>query len=91
MENFSRKRSPVRQTQGNKTPPNFSKDEVIQKMMLKKKLKSHISKYNLSSKAPTNDNMCPRHNKLIEVYCITCLEKICTNCALFDNHKVKIS
>ena len=31
--------------------------------------------------------MCPLHNKPIEIICITCKERICSNCALFGNHK----
>lgn len=82
MENFNKKRSPVRQTR-----TDISKEELIQKMMLKKKLKSQISKY--SSKVKMKEGYCPQHKKPNEVYCLKCLEKICTNCALFGSHKVK--
>lgn len=31
--------------------------------------------------------MCPIHMKPIEIICIDCKERICSNCALFGNHK----
>jgi hypothetical protein len=31
--------------------------------------------------------MCPMHHKIIEIICIDCKERICSNCALFGNHK----
>lgn len=35
---------------------------------------------------PAQD-MCQIHNKPIEIICIDCKERICSNCALFGNHK----
>ena len=31
--------------------------------------------------------MCPEHNRKIEIICITCQTRICSNCALFGAHK----
>ena len=31
--------------------------------------------------------MCPMHQRKIEIICIDCKERICSNCALFGNHK----
>ena len=36
--------------------------------------------------APTH-NLCKQHGKPLDVICITCKERICSNCALFGNHK----
>ena len=67
-----------------------SKDMVLQKIKLKHKLKSklakNINKLNSPIKA-VRPGMCPIHGKPLEIYCLTCLEKICTNCALFGDHK----
>jgi len=32
-------------------------------------------------------DLCQMHNKPIEIICIDCKERICSNCALFGNHK----
>ena len=32
-------------------------------------------------------DMCPMHQRKIEIICIDCKERICSNCALFGNHK----
>lgn len=32
-------------------------------------------------------DMCPIHQRKIEIICIDCKERICSNCALFGNHK----
>ena len=32
-------------------------------------------------------SMCPKHKKVIEIVCIDCKERICSNCALFGNHR----
>ena len=31
--------------------------------------------------------MCPKHKKVVDIVCIDCKERICSNCALFGNHK----
>lgn len=85
MENFNKKRSPVRQPR-----TDITKEEMMHKMMMKKKLKEQISRYKHVEEKP-KEGYCPHHNKPNDVYCLTCLEKICTNCALFGSHKVKQS
>ena len=43
-----------------------------------------------SSTPPTIGNaqsLCPKHKKIIEIVCIDCKERICSNCALFGNHR----
>ena len=32
-------------------------------------------------------DLCPLHKRKIEIICIDCKERICSNCALFGNHK----
>ena len=31
--------------------------------------------------------MCPTHKRKLEIICIDCQERICSNCALFGQHK----
>jgi len=31
--------------------------------------------------------LCPLHKRKIEIICIDCKERICSNCALFGTHK----
>ena len=33
------------------------------------------------------DDICPIHKKKLEIVCITCMERICSKCALFGDHK----
>ena len=33
-------------------------------------------------------DMCPKHKRKIEIICIDCKERICSNCALFDDHRL---
>mmetsp|Transcript_13628 Transcript_13628/g.21334 ORF Transcript_13628/g.21334 Transcript_13628/m.21334 type:complete len:85 (-) Transcript_13628:1528-1782(-) len=37
--------------------------------------------------AVTGEDACPVHRRKLEIICITCKERICSNCALFGNHK----
>ena len=39
---------------------------------------------------PTQRKYCMQHNKPLEVFCITkgCHKRVCTNCALFGDHKM---
>jgi hypothetical protein len=31
--------------------------------------------------------LCPKHKRKIEIICIDCKERICSQCALFDDHR----
>lgn len=35
----------------------------------------------------SNEDLCPQHQRKIEIICIDCKERICSNCALFGNHR----
>lgn len=35
----------------------------------------------------STDDLCPMHQRKIEIICIDCKERICSNCALFGNHR----
>jgi hypothetical protein len=37
--------------------------------------------------APEGD-LCMKHKRRIEIICIDCKERICSNCALFDDHRL---
>lgn len=39
------------------------------------------------SLAPEGD-LCMKHKRKIEIICIDCKERICSNCALFDDHRL---
>lgn len=32
--------------------------------------------------------LCIKHKRKIEIICIDCKERICSNCALFDDHRL---
>ena len=40
-----------------------------------------------TSQADQGVDLCPIHKRKIEIICIDCKERICSNCALFGNHK----
>jgi hypothetical protein len=42
---------------------------------------------NPSAAAGGQQDLCPQHKRKIEIICIDCKERICSNCALFGNHK----
>ena len=33
------------------------------------------------------EEFCPEHNRKLEIICIQCQTRICSNCALFGSHK----
>jgi hypothetical protein len=35
----------------------------------------------------SNDSLCAAHGRQLEVICMDCMKRICTNCALFGDHK----
>lgn len=36
---------------------------------------------------PPQVDLCPIHGKPLDVICVTCKERTCSNCALFGSHK----
>lgn len=41
----------------------------------------------MESQVPESD-LCMKHKRKIEIICIDCKERICSNCALFDDHRL---
>ena len=48
---------------------------------------SQVSGNSQTAPQVASQDMCYIHNKPIEIICIDCKERICSNCALFGNHK----
>jgi len=51
-----------------------------------------ISSTTSGSKAPDagvpEADLCMKHKRKIEIICIDCKERICSNCALFEDHRL---
>jgi len=48
---------------------------------------SLLSKQSDTQNIPEGE-LCIKHKRKIEIICIDCKERICSNCALFDDHRL---